>query len=88
MQKVEIYTRKFCGFCTAAKSLLSSKGVDFVEYDASWDVKLKEEMISRSGGGRTFPQIFVGETHVGGCDDLHALERAGNLDALLSGSAP
>ena len=84
MPKVEIYTRRFCGYCTAAKSLLKSKGVEFAEFDGSWDPKVREEMISRSNGGRTFPQIFIGETHVGGCDELHALENAGKLDGLLA----
>ena len=85
MAKVEIYTRKFCGFCTAAKTLLKSKGVAFTEFDGSWDPEVREEMINRSKGGRTFPQIFIGDHHVGGCDELHALDRAGKLDALLTG---
>ncbi|MEO0328464.1 MAG: glutaredoxin 3 [Pseudomonadota bacterium] len=83
MPEVTIYTRKFCGFCTAAKRLLKSKGVTFIEFDATWDQGLKTEMIQKSNGGRTFPQIFIGDSHVGGCDELHALDRAGKLDAML-----
>jgi len=84
MANVTIYTRQFCGFCTAAKRLLDKKGVSYVEHDATRDANLKREMIQRSHGGSTFPQIFVGDIHVGGCDDLHSLERAGKLDALLA----
>lgn len=87
MASVTIYTRQFCGFCVAAKRLLDDKGVSYDEIDASGDPGRRQEMIARSNGGRTFPQIFVGETHVGGCDDLFALERAGKLDGLLSGVA-
>ncbi|MEM9279642.1 MAG: glutaredoxin 3 [Pseudomonadota bacterium] len=85
MKNVTIYTRKFCGYCSAAKSLLKSKGVSFKELDATWDAKLKTEMVKKSNGGRTFPQIFIGEKHVGGCDELHALDRAGKLDPMLQG---
>lgn len=85
MAKVVIYTRKMCGFCSAAKSLLKSKGVKFTEHDGTFDQKVRAEMIQKSNGGRTFPQIFIGDTHVGGCDELHALDRAGNLDPLLAG---
>ena len=84
MAQVTIYTRKLCGFCSSAKSLLASKGVAFTEHDATFDPELKKEMIQKSNGGSTFPQIFIGDIHVGGCDDLHALDRAGKLDALLS----
>ncbi len=87
MVNVTIYTRMMCGFCTAAKRLLDSKGVEYVEHDASFSPELKSEMIQRSAGGVTFPQIFVGDVHVGGCDELHALERAGKLDALLQTGA-
>ena len=83
MVDVVVYTRQWCGFCTAAKRLLEKKGVAFLEIDATGDSAKKEEMISRSGGKRTFPQIFIGETHVGGCDDLYALESSGKLDSLL-----
>lgn len=84
MQPVEIYTSPLCGFCHAAKRLLDQKGVDFSEIDVLANPERKPEMIQRAQGGRTVPQIFVGEMHVGGCDDLFALERAGKLDALLS----
>ena len=82
MANVVIYTRKLCGFCTAAKSLLSRKGVAFREFDATFDMKLRQEMMQKSGR-TTFPQIFIGNHHVGGCDELMALERAGKLDGLL-----
>jgi len=78
MPEITIYTRKFCGYCSAAKSLLKSKGAKFNELDATMNSKLKQEMIQKSNGGRTFPQIFIGDKHVGGCDELHALDRAGN----------
>lgn len=84
MAQVEIYTRKMCGFCTAAKSLLQKKGVAFREFDATFDPELKREMVQKANGRATFPQIFIGETHVGGCDELHDLERAGKLDGLLA----
>lgn len=83
MSKVTIYTRQFCGFCSAAKGLLERKGVDYVEHDATFSTELRQEMIQRANGRSTFPQIFIGERHVGGCDDLQALERQGRLDALL-----
>ncbi|MEZ5791913.1 MAG: glutaredoxin 3 [Nitratireductor sp.] len=84
MSKIVIYTRQFCGFCTAAKSLLDSKGVTYVEHDGTFDPAIRAEMVQKSNGGRTFPQIFIGDRHVGGCDDLHALDRAGKLDPLLA----
>jgi glutaredoxin 3 len=84
MKPVEIYTSPLCGFCHAAKRLLNQKGVEFSEIDVFSDPGRKPEMIQRANGGRTVPQIFVGETHVGGCDDLYALERDGKLDALLA----
>ncbi len=84
MAQVTIYTRDFCGYCAAAKRLLSEKGVDFVEHDASYSPDLRKEMIQRANGRSTFPQIFIGETHVGGCDDLYELDRAGKLDPLLA----
>ncbi len=86
MQPVEIYTSPLCGFCHAAKRLLDQKGVDFTEIDVLANPERKSEMIQRAQGGRTVPQIFVGDLHVGGCDDLFALERAGKLDALLTAS--
>ncbi|MEL6914319.1 MAG: glutaredoxin 3 [Pseudomonadota bacterium] len=85
MQPVEIYTTKLCGFCHAAKRLLSSKGVSFTEIDVGREPEKRAEMMQRAKGGRTVPQIFVGETHVGGCDDLYDLESRGKLDALLKG---
>ena len=80
---VVIYTRQLCGYCAAAKALLDRKGVAYEEKDATGAPALRQEMIDRSGR-TTFPQIFIGETHVGGCDDIHALEDAGKLDAMLS----
>lgn len=85
MSEVTIYTRALCGYCAAARRLLDSKGVAYDERDATFSPDLRQEMMARAGGRSTFPQIFVGDTHVGGCDDLHALERAGRLDALLAG---
>ena len=87
MTEVTIYTRALCGYCAAARRLLESKGVAFTEHDATYSPELRQEMIARANGRSTFPQIFIGETHVGGCDDLHALEREGRLDALLAGAA-
>lgn len=84
MKPVEIYTTPFCGFCHAAKRLLKQKGVNFSEIDVFAEPGRKPEMIQRANGGRTVPQIFVGGTHVGGCDELYALERAGKLEALLA----
>jgi len=84
MKPVEIYTSPLCGFCHAAKRLLNQKGVSFSEVDVLANPDRKPEMIKRADGGRTVPQIFVGDINVGGCDDLYALERAGKLDALLA----
>lgn len=86
MAKVTIYTRQFCPYCTRAVALLKEKGAEFNEIDAGMDPKLREEMIERSNGGRTFPQIFVGGQHIGGCDDMVALDRAGKLDPMLAGA--
>lgn len=83
MADVTIYTRPMCGYCARAVSLLKQKGVAFTEIDAGFERAKREEMIQRSNGGRTFPQIFIGDLHVGGCDDLMALERGNKLDALL-----
>jgi glutaredoxin 3 len=85
MPRVEIYTTRFCPYCVAAKALLKRKGVSFKEIDLSGDWEQRDEMIKRANGRQTVPQIFIGATHVGGNDDLHALERAGKLDALLAG---
>ncbi len=84
MAQVTIYTRDFCGYCAAAKRLLKEKGVDFQEHDATYSPELRQEMIQRANGRATFPQIFIGETHVGGCDDLYELDRSGRLDPLLA----
>jgi len=81
---VDIYTIPYCPFCLDAKDLLSSKGVVFHEIDASRDRQIRGQMIERAGGRSTFPQIFIGDTHVGGCDELYALEEAGKLDGLLA----
>lgn len=83
MADVEIYTKPGCGYCHSAKALLNEKGVDFTEIVASSDPAKKQEMIQRSGGRMTFPQVFIGGKHIGGSDDLHALDRKGALDALL-----
>jgi len=83
MAKVEIYSSMWCPYCSRAKRLLQSKGVDFVEYDLDENPGLRGPMVERSGGRRTVPQIFIDDRHVGGCDDLHALERSGKLDPLL-----
>lgn len=85
MANVVIYTRQLCGYCTAAKNLLLSKGVKVDEKDATFEPGLRKEMIQKAGGASTFPQIFIGGTHVGGCDDLMAMDRAGRLDGLLKG---
>lgn len=85
MKPVTIYTRAMCGYCSRALSLLRSKGAEITEIDATFDAGKRREMMQRAHGRNTFPQIFVGDTHVGGCDDLHALERAGKLDPLLAG---
>jgi len=83
MKPVEIYTSPLCGFCHAAKRLLNQKGVSYSEIDVWANPDRKPEMIQRANGGRTVPQIFIGDTHVGGCDELYALERGGKLDPLL-----
>lgn len=87
MADVTIYTRQFCGFCTAAKRLLDKKGVAYQEHDATFSAELRREMVQRANGRSTFPQIFVGAKHIGGCDDLQALERAGKLDQILQSAA-
>jgi glutaredoxin 3 len=84
MAQVEIYTTRYCGYCHSAKALLTRKGVAFVEIDVSGDPAGRNKMIERANGRMTVPQIFIGSTHVGGSDDLHALNRAGRLDALLA----
>lgn len=84
MAKVEVYYRDFCPYCTRAISLLRKKGADFQKINAGMNAEKKREMIQRANGGRTFPQIFIGDEHIGGCDEMMALERAGKLDALLA----
>ncbi|WP_135450562.1 MULTISPECIES: glutaredoxin 3 [Tabrizicola] len=84
MRPVEIYTTPFCPYCHAAKRLLDRKGVAYREIDVSRDPGLRQAMIQRAHGRHTVPQIFIGDTHVGGSDDLHALEAAGKLDPLLA----
>jgi glutaredoxin 3 len=87
MPAVEIYTTPYCPYCQWAKELLSKKGVKFVEIDVSGDRALRAKMTERANGRTTVPQIFIGATHVGGCDDLYALEDAGKLDPLLAAPA-
>jgi len=82
---IEIYTRPGCGYCSAAKSLLTRKKAAFTERDVAIDPAIRQEMWSRAGVGATFPQIFIGEIHVGGCDEVYALDREGALDSLLAG---
>lgn len=84
MADVTLYTRQFCGFCTAAKRLLDSKSVAYTERDATFDPTLRQEMIGKANGRATFPQIFINGAHVGGSDELHALERAGKLEPMLA----
>ena len=84
MPVVEIYTKTFCSYCWRAKMLLESKGVAFNEISVDFGGELRQEMIQRAKGRTTVPQIFIGETHVGGCDELVALEQAGRLDALIA----
>ncbi len=83
---IQIYTSPLCGYCHAAKRLLQRKGVEFVEVDLANELERREEMVQRSNGGHTVPQIFIDDHHVGGCDDLYALERGGKLDPLLQAS--
>lgn len=83
MKSVTIYTRQLCGYCTAARNLLSKKGAAVTEHDATFDPEKRKEMIQRANGASTFPQIFIDGAHIGGCDDLMALERAGKLEPML-----
>jgi glutaredoxin 3 len=85
MAPVEIYTTRYCPFCNAAKALLTRKGVTFSEIDIGRDWERRDEMIQRTNGRMTVPQIFIGAVHVGGSQELHALERAGKLDPMLAG---
>ena len=85
MAHVTIYTKPFCPYCARALKLLQTKGADLTEIEAAFDPAKRKEMLAKSIGATTYPQIFIGETHVGGCDDLLALDRAGGLDKLLAG---
>lgn len=85
MQRVEIYTTRTCPFCIAAKRLLDQKGVAYEETDVGANPELRAAMMQRANGRRTVPQIFIADQSIGGCDDLHALDHAGKLDALLAG---
>jgi glutaredoxin 3 len=87
MPPIEIYTTRYCPYCIAAKRLLAEKGAVFTEIDVGANPVERERMIERAQGRMTVPQIFIGETHVGGCDDLYELEQAGKLDPLLNGNA-
>lgn len=84
MTTVEIYTKDYCPYCKRAKELLTKKKVAFTEYDVTYDQEKFEEMVERSFGRRTVPQIFINDTHIGGCDDMHELDDKGKLDSLLS----
>jgi glutaredoxin 3 len=87
MSRIVLYTTPFCGFCHAAKRLLARKGQEFMEIDVSGDAGKREEMVTRAFGCRTVPQIFIDERHIGGYDELAALERESKLDALLAENA-
>jgi glutaredoxin 3 len=84
MQKVEIYTTRFCPYCSTARALLKRKGIAFTEIDIAANWERRDEMIARANGRVTVPQVFIGSVHVGGSDNLQALERAGRLDALVA----
>lgn len=84
MSTIEIYSSPYCGFCHAAKRLLDQKGAAYTEFDIMVQPQLRAEMMQRAGGRHTVPQIFIDGQHVGGCDDLYALERAGKLDPMLA----
>jgi len=84
MAKVEVYTGTYCPYCTRAKELLKKKGVEFIEIDVTSDDKGRETMMQRANGRRTIPQIFINDQHIGGFDDLYALDTKGGLDPLLS----
>jgi glutaredoxin 3 len=86
--RVIVYSTPFCGYCGAAKRLLSAKGAEFTEINVMFESERRKEMIERSGGRRTVPQIFIDGRHIGGFDDLNALDQAGKLDRLLAAPAP
>ncbi len=87
-ERVIVYSQPFCGYCFAAKRLLKTKGAAFTEIDVMFESGRRDEMIERSGGRRTVPQIFIDGRHIGGFDDLSALDKAGELDRLLTAPAP
>jgi glutaredoxin 3 len=84
MANIDIYTVRYCPYCQDAKDLLTRKGVSYHEIDVTGKRDVRKEMIQRANGGSTYPQIFIGAIHIGGCDDLYALEEAGKLDSLLA----
>ena len=84
MSNVTIYTKPYCPYCIRAVDLLEKKGVPFTEIEAAFDPQKRQEMEQRAGGRATFPQIFIGERHIGGCDEMMALERSGQIDPLLT----
>ncbi|MEM0514136.1 MULTISPECIES: glutaredoxin 3 [Pseudoalteromonas] len=84
MSDVVLYSKDYCPFCQRAKALLDKKGVTYTEYDIGLQPELRDEMIKRANGGYTVPQIFIGDQHIGGCDDMMALEARGELNALLN----
>ncbi|MFO1067337.1 MAG: glutaredoxin 3 [Geminicoccaceae bacterium] len=88
MAEIEIYTTPLCGYCARAKRLLDSKGAAYTEFDLWAQPERRPEMVERANGRRTVPQVFIDGRHVGGSDDLHALEARGELDGLLGGGAP
>ncbi len=85
MQTIKLYTTPYCGFCHAAKRLLTQKGATFTEIDVARNPEMRQQMMTESHGGYTVPQIFIGGAHIGGCDELYALDRAGKLDPMLAG---
>ena len=88
MAKVEVYTSMLCGYCHAAKRLLKQKEVDYVEYDVGCDIEKRAKMVERAGGQTSVPQIFINGAHIGGCDELYGLDRAGKLTPLLQAPDP
>jgi glutaredoxin 3 len=87
-ERVIVYSQPFCGYCSAAKRLLTAKGAAFTEIDVMAEDGRRDEMVARSGGRRTVPQIFIDGRHIGGYDDLNALDKAGELDGLLASPTP
>jgi glutaredoxin 3 len=86
--RILVYSTPFCGYCAAAKRLLTAKGADYAEIDVMMDPERRQEMLAKSGGRRTVPQIFIDGRHIGGFDELNALDKAGELDPLLAAPAP